>query len=123
VVRYYSGFALGLFAVYSNAMKSPEPIVKLRAELERLYGARLKQLILYGSYARGTQTPDSDIDVAVVLDGDVKPGREIDRMIDAITDLNLTYSTLISVYPVSSADYRHRNSPLLNNLRKEGIAA
>ncbi len=28
----------------------------------------IKKMILYGSYARGTATPDSDIDVAVVID-------------------------------------------------------
>ena len=108
---------------YNGGMDIPEPILKLREALEQIYGSRLKHVILYGSYARGTQNPGSDIDVAVVLDGDVKPGREIDRMIDAITDLNLAYSTLISVYPVSATDYRSRNSPLLINLRNEGIAA
>jgi len=104
-------------------MKTPEPVLKLRSELERLYGKRLKQLVLYGSYARGTQTPDSDIDVAVILEGEVRPGREIDRMIDTITDLNLEFASLISVVPVSEADYSNRHSPLLNNLRREGIAA
>ena len=104
-------------------MKTPEPVLKLRSELERLYGKRLKQLVLYGSYARGTQTPESDIDVAVILEGEVRPGREIDRMIDTITDLNLEFASLISVVPVSEADYSNRHSPLLNNLRREGIAA
>ena len=104
-------------------MKTLEPVLKLRSELERLYGKRLKQLVLYGSYARGTQTPDSDIDVAVILEGEVRPGREIDRMIDTITDLNLEFASLISVVPVSEADYSNRHSPLLNNLRREGIAA
>ena len=97
--------------------------MKLRDELRELYGARLQGVILYGSYARGTQTQQSDIDVAVILDGVVKPGLEIDRMNNAVTDLNLEYDTLISVYPVSSSDYRSRRSPLLINLRREGIAA
>ncbi len=104
-------------------MITPEPVLKLRSELERIYGKRLKKLVVYGSYARGAQTDDSDIDVAVILDGEVKPGREIDRMIDTITDLNLEFTTLISVVPVSEADYSNRHSPLLNNLRREGIAA
>jgi len=110
-------------AAYYRLMKTPEPVLKLRSELERIYGARLKRLVIYGSYARGTETADSDIDVAVVLDGEVRPGREIDRMIDTITDLNLEFATLISVFPVSEADFSERQSPLLNNLRREGIAA
>ena len=44
-------------------------------------------------------------------------------MIDTITDLNLEFASLISVVPVSEADYSNRHSPLLNNLRREGIAA
>jgi predicted nucleotidyltransferase len=101
----------------------PPPIIRLQHKLRELYGERLRGVILYGSYARGTQTQQSDIDVAVVLDGDVKPGLEIDRMIDVVTDLNLEYDTLISVYPVSASDYHSRRSPLLINLRREGIAA
>jgi len=104
-------------------MNMPEPIIRLQHKLRELYGVRLQGVILYGSYARGTQTQQSDIDVAVVLDGNVKPGLEIDRMIDVATDLNLEYDTLISVYPVSASDYRSRQSPLLINLRREGIAA
>ena len=96
-------------------------IAELKKKLEDLYGSRLKQLIVYGSYARGQQTDDSDIDIAVVLDGDISQSSEISRMVGAITDLNLEYSVLISVYPVSTADYSSVNSPLMINLRREGV--
>ncbi len=88
-----------------------------------LYGSRLKRVVVYGSCARNEATPESDIDVAVVLAGDVIPGKEIDRMIDIITDLNLEYGALLSVYPVSEENYRGTNSPLLINIRREGIPA
>lgn len=96
---------------------------EFREEAEKLYGGRLKNIILYGSYARGKATEDSDIDLAIVLDGDVVPGEEIDRMIDIITEINLKYGVLISVYPVSEKNYNTINSPLLLNLRREGIPA
>lgn len=86
-----------------------------------LYGARLQDLVLYGSWARGEATDDSDIDVVVVLAGDVIPGQEIDRMIDLITDANLEHGVLISVYPVSAVDYVELVSPLLLNVRREGM--
>ena len=38
------------------------------SEIQRLYGAHLHQIILYGSYARGDFTPDSDIDLMILLD-------------------------------------------------------
>jgi predicted nucleotidyltransferase len=88
-----------------------------------LYGDRLRRVVVYGSCARNEATPESDIDLAVVLAGEVVPGKEIDRMIDIITDINLEHSVLLSVYPVSEEDYLNRNSPLLLNIRREGIPA
>ena len=32
--------------------------------LKKIYGKHLKTVILYGSYARGTNTSESDVDVA-----------------------------------------------------------
>jgi len=57
----------------------------------------------------------------IVLEGKVKPGEEIDRMIEIITEINLRHNVLISVYPVSEEDYKRVNSPLLINVRKEGV--
>jgi predicted nucleotidyltransferase len=100
-----------------------EPILKeFKQKAAELYGARLKKIVLYGSYARGQANDEhSDIDLAVVLEGTVDPCKEIDRMIDIITDINLDYDILLSVYPVSENDYHSVNSPLLLNLRREGI--
>ena len=98
-------------------------IEELKRELIKLYGWRLKNIVLYGSWARGEATEDSDIDVLVVLEGKVIPGREIDKMIDAITEINLRYNVLLSVYPISEKRYHTLNSPLLINVRREGIPA
>ncbi|MHC4865862.1 MAG: nucleotidyltransferase domain-containing protein [Planctomycetota bacterium] len=101
-----------------------EPTLEdFKENLKGLYGERLKDVILYGSWARGKATEDSDIDLAVVLTGPVVAGREIDRMIDIITEINLKYGTLISVYPVSEKDYNSVNSPWLLNIRRDGVLA
>ncbi len=100
-----------------------EPILQeFKQQITRLYGQRLKKVVLYGSYARGQANDEnSDIDVAVVLDGMVEPCEEIDRMADIFADLNLEHNVLIAVYPVSENNYQNLNSPLLINVRKEGI--
>lgn len=94
---------------------------EFKEKASQLYGSRLKDVVLYGSCARGQANENSDIDLAVVLTGNVSPGSEIDRMIDIITDINLDNGVLVSVYPVSDRDYDKLNSPLLINLRTEGI--
>jgi predicted nucleotidyltransferase len=101
-----------------------ENILKeFREKAAKLYGQKLKSIILYGSWARGSATDDSDIDLAVVLEGDVNPCSEIDRLIDIVTEINLNYGVLLSVYPVSDRNYASVNSPLLLNMRKEGVPA
>ena len=100
-----------------------EAIKEFKTEIQKLYGQRLKDVILYGSWARDEATVESDIDLIVVLAGDVVPGQEIDRMIEVITEINLTHNVLISVYPVSEEAYSTLNSPLLLNVRKEGVPA
>ncbi len=50
-------------------------------------------------------TEHSDIDLVIVLEGKIVPDREIDGMIEIISDLNIEHGVLISVYPVSETDY------------------
>jgi len=38
------------------------------SEVQRIYGAHLKSVILYGSYARGDFTADSDVDIMLLVD-------------------------------------------------------
>jgi len=102
-------------------VKTEDIIREFRERIAELYGPRLKKVILYGSCARGQATDDSDIDVAVVLAGMVDPCKEIDRMADIFTDLNLEHNVLIAVYPVSESDFNKIESPFLMNIRREGI--
>lgn len=101
--------------------ETSKALKELKEELVRIYSDSLGKLVLYGSYARGEADKDSDIDLAVVLKGEVNPGKEIDRMLDILVDLNLRYQVLISVYPVSEDDFLSRASPLLMNIRSQGV--
>ena len=98
-----------------------EPLLAdLRAALEDLYGDRLVRLVLYGSQARGDTHPESDVDVLVVLEGPVEPGREIRRMRDTRTRLGLQYERALSLLPVSETAYRNESSSWLANVRRDG---
>lgn len=105
-------------------MQHIDQIIKeFKGEIEKLYSERLRKVVLYGSFARNQAHQGSDVDIAVVLKGRVVPGEEIDRMIEIISDINLRYSILISVFPVSEWDYENVRSPLLLNVRREGVLA
>lgn len=37
-------------------------------EVKKIYGSHVRQIILYGSYARGDFRPDSDVDIMILVD-------------------------------------------------------
>lgn len=87
------------------------------------YGDRLDRVVLYGSHARNEATDGSDVDLMLVLDGEVQPGQEIDALADLIWEILVEHGVLLSVFPVSSEDYETRQSPLLINARRDGVPA
>ncbi len=98
-------------------------LAELRQRLEALYRSRLVSLILFGSQARGEAVPGSDIDVMVVLSGPVAVGEEIRRTGAILAELSLRHDTVISCVFMSAERYASEQSPLLLNVRREGIAA
>jgi predicted nucleotidyltransferase len=99
-----------------------EAVLKeLRIRFQNLYGERLVKMLLYGSQARGDADPASDIDVLVVLRGQVSPGEEIARTAEATAELSLKYDGVISCVFVSEKRYTNEQSPLLVNVRREGV--
>jgi predicted nucleotidyltransferase len=89
--------------------------------LVNLYKDDLVKTTLFGSWARGEETDSSDIDILVVIKGEIIPGREIDKMVDLITEMNMKYDVLLSVIPVSEKDYDELQLPLFKNIKSEGI--
>ncbi len=100
-----------------------ELLVRLRRGLEQLYGERLAGVYLFGSFARGEATPESDVDILIVLDEVGDYGREIERTGHLISELSLDYEVSISRFFVSSEAWQHRDSPFLSNVREQARAA
>ena len=95
---------------------------ELRERMKTLYGPELRQLLLFGSQARGDSEPGSDIDVLVVLNREVRPGEEIRRTGAIVSELSLAHNVVISCAFVSFQRFRNEQSPFLMNVRREGIA-
>ena len=96
-------------------------LTDLARRLRERFGTRLKHVILYGSHARGQATSASDIDVLVVVDPVEDKSAEWDRCIDIVADIGSRTGELISVLTCSLEEYRHRQHPLLINVRQEGV--
>ena len=75
-------------------------LLELQARLSTLFGERFHELRLFGSYARGAATEDSDVDVLVLIDRLV-PG-EIAVVADATTGLALETGVGLASVPMAS---------------------
>ena len=103
--------------------KVKQVLAELRRRFEAHYGRRLVKMILYGSHARGDAEPGADIDVLIVLDGAVDPSDEIARTIEDVAGLSLEHDEVLSCVFVSREQFESRQSPLLINVRREGVPA
>jgi len=80
--------------------------------------ASVKQLVVYGSRARGNPTKYSDLDLYIELDAKVSP--ELRRKIREIAwEVSLDSGVVISTLVASE---RLRGQPILKAIQKEGIA-
>ncbi len=83
------------------------------------YGKKVRDIILYGSAARGEAKEDSDLDVAVIFDGDAI---EAWRKISAIAfDVMLETGRYISVQILTPKDLKRLHNPYIRNVIREGI--
>ena len=94
---------------------------KVRSELEKLYGERLRGVYLYGSAARDQLTPDSDIDIAIVLDEIQSRFEEHERTSQLDSDVSLEYDTLVTFLFITEADFKEGLFTIHRVIKREGV--
>ena len=95
-----------------------------KSGLLAIFGDKLKQIILYGSHARGDFNSESDIDVMVLVemaDDEIIMNRE--EIMELGAELSYDNDTMISIIV---KDIDHFNSwlpvyPFYENIMKEGV--
>jgi predicted nucleotidyltransferase len=95
---------------------------KVKKDVYSLLKNSVKQLTLYGSYARGDYSNDSDIDIYLLYDETTITN--IDDLISEISvDYQLKYGIMINIYDMSISYYnKYKNiSPLIKNIEREGV--
>ena len=89
-----------------------------------LFGEKIKDIILFGSYARGDFDDESDVDIFLLLDiPENEAWKYRNSIVEATSDISLEYDVLIS--PVVEPFVRYQKYkdviPFLQNIRNEGV--
>ena len=93
---------------------------EIAGRLRQLFGSRLVDVVLFGSYANGTATDESDLDLAVILRDAVSPWEEAHRMDQILWDKTLESGITVSAVVIDSEDWRRATAPLLASARAQG---
>ena len=98
-----------------------EVFEKLIPGLLNIFHDSVSSIILYGSVARGAQTSESDVDIAVIVNGYTKTMH--DTMTDFVVDLELKYNKVLSVLLIDYDKFKEWENvmPFYKNVKKEGI--
>ena len=79
-------------------------------------------IILYGYVARGDNTDESDVDIAIILNNDLTIESK-EELSDVIVEMDLKYNRVYSVVDINKDDYDEwkRYIPFYSNVDREGI--
>ena len=95
--------------------------------LTSIFQNHLKQVILYGSYARGEQNQNgetSDIDILILVNLDKDKIKKLKKkVIEYSYDINLKYNILLSPIIENDKCYENRLKYIVfyKNIEKEGV--
>lgn len=105
----------------SNAILS-DSVRHMIKELREIYGECLLRAVLYGSYARGDETEESDVDIALFMNGN--QSREMfEKMIACVARHEIECGKVLSVIDIDNSKYEEWGGvlPFYRNIEKEGI--
>lgn len=127
-VNYVHGYSIFEKSMLKGVTIMPQimqDLITLYVEqIKDVYGSHLRQVILYGSYARGDYSKDSDVDIMILLDiSDMEIKAYFDKLTDMTFDFNMNYD--IDIKPIAKNEEHFKkwvvNYPFYANVYKEGV--
>lgn len=101
-----------------------EILKKYVEDLYKIYGEKLRTVILYGSYARGDFRPDSDIDIMILVDLSDDEIRNKGYMLSDLT-FDYNFDNDLEIMPIVKNEGHFnkwlRAYPFYNKVKNEGV--
>ena len=97
-----------------------EVAARVAADLRAIFGDRLVDVVVFGSYAQGTATNDSDLDVAVVLRDVADPWADARAADDVLWRHTLESGITVSALVVDTVEWETPSRPLTVTARASG---
>jgi predicted nucleotidyltransferase len=99
-----------------------DPVLeKFRAAVAEHFGDRLERIVLFGSRARGDARGDSDYDVAIFVRDLGNPWHEFEPIAPVTVALLDEYDAEVNALLYPAGLWRHPSSPLMHEIRKDGL--
>ncbi|MCP4994595.1 MAG: nucleotidyltransferase domain-containing protein, partial [Gammaproteobacteria bacterium] len=87
-----------------------ELVKEIKESLVALHGDAIKKTIVYGSFARGDATEDSDIDMAIVVADRLDPRQVEEELDDLLFSILLERKELVSVLAIPESIFENYRS-------------
>ena len=96
----------------------------LKDNLIKKFQHSVKNVILFGSHAKGTANENSDFDVLILLDKDYS-GRDENNILDICYEIDLKYNIIIDAHLLSLKELStiRGKQPIFTNAINSGIYA
>lgn len=103
-------------------MLNEEMLRDLIYGLREIFAQNVSQIILYGSVARKEETNESDIDIAIIIDG-VQDSAIRERFIEWNSEMDMKYNRVFSIVDIEKSQMEKWGNvlPFYRNIKEEGV--